>query len=236
MAYGRRYSRRRTSYGRKRKFGRSGRSSTRTMARKAYRTAKKVMRIEKGTKQVFTVSDAHIAADPNLVYTTGLNQIEEGGGEGERIGTNIMGNGLHIKGLVSLFSEPEALPFNRRVRIVVTRSQLINGTHAFTPDDIFTPPALGSGTWDMAIYNRTKVGSTIKILADRTITISDQKLQQPFDIKLPFPYKVELVSVLGKDACYQNMINIHTFPCNPVPTTTGQALVQFNSNFTYFTA
>jgi len=258
MAYGRRqapFFRRRYGYGRATSTS-SSRSSyraprsyrsrdssdggwsgvpTRTIARQAARTASRALAIEQATKQLYQVSDEFVIATDTL-YSAPLNLVEEGGGEGERIGENIMGCGLHIKGVCSFYSAPTALPASRRVRIIVTLSQLVNGTHAFTADEILEPTALGTGTWDLALYNRERVGNTIKILADRLISISDQKLEQNFDVMIPVPYRTTLVNAIGKDACYQNAIHINAFPVHPIGLTEGPMSVKWSSNYTYFTA
>lgn len=210
-------------------------TSTRTIARKAARVANRVMAIENATKQVYQTSDQWVITGDDL-KTGPLNLVEEGGGEGERIGGDIMGKGLHVKGSISLYDAPEAIPWTRRIRVMVTLSQLINGTHIFAADDILKATALGTGTWDMAIYNRDKVGKTIKVLYDEVFTISDQNMVVNFDFILPVPYRTTLVNSLGKDACYQNVLNIHGVGCLPIGALDGSLSCKYVSNYTYFTA
>jgi len=208
---------------------------TRTIARQAARVASRALAIETATKQLYKVSDEFVIALDTL-YSAPLNLVEEGGGEGERIGENVMGCGLHIKGVCSPYSAPSELPYTRRVRIIVTLSQLVNGTHTFTADEILEPTGLGTGTWDLALYNRDRVGTVVKILADRLISISDQKMDQNFDILVPVPYRTTFVNAIGKDAAYQNVIHIHAFPVHPIGLTEGPMSVKWSSNYTYFTA
>ena len=216
------YTKRRTGYGRRRRgYGRRGSNAT---ASKALRVATRVASVLRGTKTLHELTQAtpidfYVGSFANANHFQILNLIEDGVGEGQRIGDEVVGAGLHFRASFTWGMAPTTTAdasASRAVRVVIYNIKAqINGSH--TPDwtDVFDPTGINSTKAQLATYDKQKMGN-IKVLYDKIIMITVEKPFVDIDVVLKTPYLCKYDAYTGlTDAQYTNSIRLMMIPCGP---------------------
>jgi len=248
----------RSSSGRRRKSSSGRNSSAIAIAREALSLAKVVSRREKAVKQLWPVTNQPGGWVPIAGTSEGnawikyiLNRVPQGIEEHDRIGDQIVGVGLHIRGTVELHGSPESFPFKRRFRVLVVRLRgdpLGDAWSLIAPftlfnDDLFTDggtsvtlPLHDVGT---AMYRREEMGN-FHIMKDEILCIDDEKNVVQFDWGFKVPYKTSMIgSTTTTTDVFQNSIflmAIYLDTSTPPTVGEGSARLVFQSNYTFTTA
>jgi len=251
----------RKSYGKRRK-GYSRRSGgTYAIAKKALSLAKQATRREKASKQLWPTTNQSGGYIPTAGATEGtswklyvLNRLPRGDDETDRIGDNVVGVGLHLRGTIDLVSSPSTSPWKRRFRVLLIRARadpyqgVYDVLDGLQPGTIFQDVVYNEAGATVAIplhdsgtlmYRREQM-SNFHIIEDQIMTIHDNYPVHQYEWNFKVPYTSKMLgSVTTNTEIYENglyLMIIWLDSSTPPAGGDGQARFLFQSNYTFTTA
>lgn len=249
MAYGRRYTRRRRSTRRPRKMGRVNRS-TRRLATRALRTAKKVSKILRRNINEFHQGDTILmnTSNPSMHL---LNNIENGPGEEQHVGDEYECTSVVLTVDAGITAEPDTPYWYRRARCILfnVKSSVSGSLSAQIPSwDLLletTKSSAAGGSsatyWsiydaDKCGYNRKNVPNNIEILFDQIIKIDQDNPQKQVRRRIPYRRTMRNTDFTGaSDYMFQNLLVWCMIPLDSIYTpATGQLQLGWASRLFYY--
>lgn len=131
---------------------------------------------------------------PDTGYIYSLNQIALGdGADAQRDGNSIFARHLSLRGVVN-WNTTAAVPQEVRVAVILDRQTIVDTAPAYT--DIYDNT--GTAVAPLSHLTAESVGR-FKVLATRTVFLSDQKRSAPVQIQLNMRHHIRFNGALATD-------------------------------------